>query len=927
MYEGDKMKIASKINNRVSTYLLLFVLLAIFFASLILVLNSFDNNSLVYAEWEGDGSGTQDDPYLIGTKAELEKFRDITNGANGEVGNSSAWGKLTANIDLAGDEDNQWTPMGHYYAFNGTLDGCGFTISGLYINKQPYDGGYGLFETIGETGVVKNLTVEGTINITCDCTQFPLELWVGGIAAKNSGRISYCTNRVNISAVYAGNYSYHARVCTGGIVGEHQGSTYQANNIRYCVNEGNITGFRWTGGIVGKNRALIYSCCNKGNVSSTQADVGGIAGQLYFGLVENCYNVGNVTYGIGTYETTRAGGIAGEIGDEAATNCYYGVVTNSFNYGSVAKSGEGTATEIGGIAGYADRDASINNTVTIEDENIEPIGLKSIENTNTLSMYEYELAEFKTKTNFTDIGWDFFEKWKMEDNADYPTLIIGYDLYIDGELVTDEHMSGNGWTYDVGQTKLTLNNYSYKGPGYIRREYNKDASYAVFYDYMETLEINLIGTNEIINTNDSLDSVAAIRSAYCRYDEVGNSMSLGGLLKFTGNGTLIAKTNEVTGEYSNGFGINAYDSITINGGNITAFGSAYGIMAGNLITINDGIVNATGKSGGITVMNERPLIIGENAKSVVASGPNGAIGTVIKNSVAGVGWTDELGTEGENGIAINTTGAKYSEYKKIDFGVKYLVEFDKKGGEGGSNSARAIYGITTSSIAIPSKAGYVFDGYFDAETNGKKYYDANGASIEAWDRLEGATLYAYWEKKPEVAAVDNKIAAIGEVELTPECKQKIEEARAAYEALSPEDRPGLDYYNELIKAEEDYAALEEAHNNPSTPSQEQDATVSQEATPTPSQQDENKAPQNESQPEKKNNLGLIIGIIVGVVLIAGLLLWFFIFKKKKDDDNDDEPQGRNDTKKEVVIDAPNENIGENAEAATKAENESAKEDK
>lgn len=914
------MKIASKIQNRVSTYLLLFVLIAIFFASLILVLNSFDNNSLVYAEWVGDGSGTQDDPYLIGTKAQLEKFRDIVDGRSGEIQHNNICGKLTANIDLGCNVDNQWVPIGSYNGFYGTFDGHGFTISGLYIKKENVlDGMYGLFARTENGAVVKRLTVEGTIDVIADRDTYAVEVRAGGIVAKNAGRILYCTNKVNISCVATGDF-YSARIYVGGITGENYGSLYTRTQIKYCVNEGNINGYTYTGGIVGVNRSLIYLCSNKGTVGTTNGDVGGIAGQLYDSYIENCYNIGNINYTPGT-AAIRAGGLAGELGDENS-QCYFGRIVNSFNYGSLNKLGEGSETRVGGITGFADENAYINNAVMKTDGSIEPVGVKHAANLNVLSTHKFELSDFKTEANFTDIGWDFVDKWKMENDADYPTIIIGYDIYIDCALVTDERMSGDGWEYDADDNKITLNNYSYEGTGYTIDGTFFHLNSAILYNYYETLEINLIGTNEIINTLDSENAVYAIGACYLLYDDVGNFASQGGSLKFTGNGTLIAKT----GKYSLTSAIFAQDEIIINGGNITAVGNNVGIFGYTSVTINDGIVNAAGGFG-ISATNYNPIIIGENAKSVTATGSQRAIGGTLKNSIAGIGWTDELGTEGENGIAINTSGAECSGYKKVDFGVKYLVEFDKKGGSGGSNSARAIYGATTSSIAIPSKAGNAFKGYFDAEINGKKYYDANGASIEAWDRLEGATLYAHWEKKPEVVAVDDKIEAIGEVAFTPECKQKIEEARAAYEALSPEDRPGLDYYNELIKAEEDYAALEEAHNNPPAPNQEQDTTASQETSPTPSQQDENKATQNESKPEKKNNLGLIIGIIVGVVLIAGLLLWFFIFKKKKDDDNDDEPQGRNDTKKEVVIDAPNENIGENAEAATKAENESAKEDK
>ncbi len=66
-----------------------------------------EKHEVAYAEWEGEGSGTANDPYLIGTKEELEKYRNIINGS-GETWNKAACGRLIKDIDLECDADNQW---------------------------------------------------------------------------------------------------------------------------------------------------------------------------------------------------------------------------------------------------------------------------------------------------------------------------------------------------------------------------------------------------------------------------------------------------------------------------------------------------------------------------------------------------------------------------------------------------------------------------------------------------------------------------------------------------------------------------------------------------------------------------------------------------------------------------------------------------
>ncbi len=79
---------------------------------------------------------------------------------------------LVNNIDL-GNMD--WTPIGHAtgatikdqaYAFHGVLDGNGYTISGLNVQKgQAWNAGF--IYIIGDDGVVKNLGLTGSVASSC----------------------------------------------------------------------------------------------------------------------------------------------------------------------------------------------------------------------------------------------------------------------------------------------------------------------------------------------------------------------------------------------------------------------------------------------------------------------------------------------------------------------------------------------------------------------------------------------------------------------------------------------------------------------------------------------------------------------------------------------------------------------------------------
>ena len=99
--------------------------------------------------------------YTISTVEELETFRDAVNGDEDFRGKTIT---LEKNIDLSekygeGKGENgaavSWTPIGNRVMsnvkpFNGTFDGSGFRISGLYINSDPSNEREGLLVLLGE---------------------------------------------------------------------------------------------------------------------------------------------------------------------------------------------------------------------------------------------------------------------------------------------------------------------------------------------------------------------------------------------------------------------------------------------------------------------------------------------------------------------------------------------------------------------------------------------------------------------------------------------------------------------------------------------------------------------------------------------------------------------------------------------------------
>ncbi|RRK02510.1 hypothetical protein Ga0100230_005130 [Opitutaceae bacterium TAV3] len=77
-------------------------------------------------------------------------------------------------------------------------------------------------------------------------------------------------------------------------------------------------------------------------------------------------------------------------------------------------------------------------------------------------------------------------------------------------------------------------------------------------------------------------------------------------------------------------------------------------------------------------------------------------------------------------------------------GVEYTITLSDEGGSGGSGSTKAYYSENMRVVSVPSRAGYIFAGYWDATSGGTQYYNASGTYVRAWNKGQDTTLYARW---------------------------------------------------------------------------------------------------------------------------------------------------------------------------------------
>ena len=228
-----------------------------------------------------EGDGTSANPYKISSIDDLNLIQ----------ANQGACYRLTKNISTDGR-----TNFSASY-FSGTLDGAGFTITGL---QKP------LIQQ--NAGTIKDL------NIVADFDYDSHDIH-GVVAQYNTGKIQDCKVTGTITG-HMGSTSSMSHPAFGGIVGENE----VAGTISGCSSGADISismtaTDSYVGGIAGVNIGTIEKCVAGGNLSVTQANgnsyqiyLGGIAGRIeqfgkMGGYVKQCAFTGTLRVTGGTAVT------------------------------------------------------------------------------------------------------------------------------------------------------------------------------------------------------------------------------------------------------------------------------------------------------------------------------------------------------------------------------------------------------------------------------------------------------------------------------------------------------------------------------------------------------------------------------------------------------------------------------------------------
>jgi hypothetical protein len=251
----------------------------------------------ILLSFSGSGSGTKEDPYQITNLSQLQEMND----------DLSAHYILMNDIDASeqgfesiGDDDR--SDKGYTGEnFTGSFDGQNFIIDSLHVD--------GLFEFVeNRESIIQNVKLTNCNIIGGDYT--------GAIAAYCNGTIINCEVQGNVVG----------KDYTGGLVGV-------STNVLNSSFTGTVEGDNKVGGLIGFGGDTVSNCFTNVTVESREDEIGGLIGQSFMALIDNCYSEGLVE------GDNKVGGL---IGLHSQT-CVYN--SNS----SCSVKGD---NEVGGLIGY-----------------------------------------------------------------------------------------------------------------------------------------------------------------------------------------------------------------------------------------------------------------------------------------------------------------------------------------------------------------------------------------------------------------------------------------------------------------------------------------------------------------------------------------------------------------------------------------------
>ncbi|MDE6562330.1 MAG: hypothetical protein K2K75_13180 [Muribaculaceae bacterium] len=296
------------------------------------------------------GSGTESDPYIIGSERDFMTFlndlrvNELTNGRD-------CYFLQTADVTLM-DQSSTKPGRGYFgYSFAGHYDGGGFALKEMYYrgaDNQDADSNIGIFPTLLDGAEISNLKITGA-NISHVCND------VGILAGSVKGHV----NLENIDV--QGNIQGEKGVNVGGLVGRISNGDIFADEIKMRTS---VQALRCVGGLIGyvdsDYRTRIQNVSTPDSHFSVEGHdaIGGLIGAATGNSlgIENAvlsHVVSKEDSDIRTISTTGGTGTGGIIGVITGDEMYFDMqaVSVACPVGGMNRIGD----QVGGLIGSLDR--------------------------------------------------------------------------------------------------------------------------------------------------------------------------------------------------------------------------------------------------------------------------------------------------------------------------------------------------------------------------------------------------------------------------------------------------------------------------------------------------------------------------------------------------------------------------------------------
>ena len=551
--------------------------------------------------WTGDG--TEDNPYIIYNKDQLDLLAYRVNGTHGETANDyyNTYFKLDKDIkytpttdwdDAECEQENNYEAIGGYYGddyryFRGHFDGNKKTISGIRIYKDGtgyadyYQGIFGRTDEgadihdltladaritgYGNTGGIVGYNVDGKVthcHVAGDVAVCAVQSYVwyhGGIVGENGGTIEQCTSAATLTIANAANSRFY-----GGIAGYNSSRGTLSDNLAIGATVPAAADNNY-GAITGENNGTLqrnyYANCNVNDTpNATGVGCGHISNDDDGYTTDDVNNDNNPNGARAVFALTLAEGI---------TTTTAATVT----IGTTGYYAQGTAIALsysGAPDGYSF------NGYTVSGGNLEGSTLTMPDQDVTVSPALRSTGEAVEEVSYVDAGGtaqkhDAIALDGTESGLGMPNQETWYFVGLP-TVAFDHTLNLNGNVHLILADGCTMNVTNSKGNG-----------------------IDINGSLTIYGQTDGTGTLNATG---------GNGAGI-----TTYSGTITISGGRVTATGDNGIFTNS-GTITISGGRVTATGGVEGIntYSGD-ISISGGRVTASGFGAGI-ITNSGTITLG-----------------------------------------------------------------------------------------------------------------------------------------------------------------------------------------------------------------------------------------------------------------------------------------------------------------------------